>query len=75
MELIILSERLRKIGIKVEFFGNYPWVYLDKINNKKVIETNESDHGYVIAYKTKEGFTLAEDKNLFNLIRKYNVNS
>lgn len=31
-----LVPRLRKIGINVELFGNYPWIYLDKVNGNKV---------------------------------------
>ena len=31
-----LVPRLRKIGINVELFGNYPWIYLDKVNCNKV---------------------------------------
>ena len=30
--------RLSKLNINIELVGNYPWIYLDKINNKKVVE-------------------------------------
>ncbi len=34
--IIIFHDRLAKIGINVTFIGNYPWVYLDTVNGKKV---------------------------------------
>jgi hypothetical protein len=39
-------ERLAKIGIKVEFIGNFPGVYLDKVNNIKVKGTYAGNHGF-----------------------------
>lgn len=38
--------RLKKIGIEVELMGNYPWVYLDKVNGKKVKGTYLADWGF-----------------------------
>lgn len=44
--------RLDKIGIKVELFSNYPWVYLDKVNSKVVDSLSEwSDHGFCICIR------------------------
>lgn len=28
-------KRLKKLGIVINFIGNYPWVYFDTINSKK----------------------------------------
>lgn len=42
--------RLAKIGITVEFIGNYPWVYLDKVNGKKVTGTFMADHGFTVFF-------------------------
>lgn len=44
--ITIFINRLQKIGITVELIGNYPWVYLDKVNGKKVQGTYEADHGF-----------------------------
>jgi hypothetical protein len=49
-KLEIFIKRLKAIGIVVELFGNYPWIYLDKINGKRVTEKFYSDHGFTIAF-------------------------
>jgi hypothetical protein len=38
--------RLDKLGIDVTFAANYPWIYLDTINGKKVTGTFHADHGW-----------------------------
>jgi len=38
--------RLEKIGIKVELFGNYPWIYLGSVNGKRVTERYMAEHGF-----------------------------
>jgi hypothetical protein len=38
--------RLKKIGIEVGLVGNYPWIYLDTVNGKRVHGTFEADHGF-----------------------------
>lgn len=40
--------RLKKIGITVELFGNYPWVYLDKVNGYRVRGTFLAEHGFTV---------------------------
>ncbi len=42
--------RLDKIGVKVQLIGNYPWVYLDKINDIKVKGTYMAMHGFTIFF-------------------------
>ncbi len=44
--LNIFVERLKKIGIHVELIGNYPWIYLDKVNGIKVEGKFEGNHGF-----------------------------
>lgn len=65
--------RLNKIGIKIELFFNYPWIYLDTINNKKVIEIYEAEHGFTIAFLPLKGKELefTNISEIFKLIRKY----
>lgn len=44
-------KRLKKIGITIEMIGNYPWVYLDKVNGKKVKGNFEGNHGFTVFFK------------------------
>lgn len=41
--------RLKKISIEIEMCANYPWIYLDKVNGKKIKEKQWSDHGFTLA--------------------------
>jgi hypothetical protein len=71
-----LVERLQKIGIEIELAGNYPWVYLNKINGNRVTETFEANHGFTVAFiplrdnKNKK-MELTDIAEIFKLIRKY----
>jgi len=38
--------RLNKLGIDVTFAANYPWIYFDTINGKKVTGTFHANHGW-----------------------------
>lgn len=65
--------RLRKIGIEVELFGNYPWIYLDKINGKKVEGTFLADHGFTaffLSFKLGEKEQITDIKKIFLKIRE-----
>ena len=42
-KLSIFINRLKKLGIVIELFGNYPWIYLGKINGKNVTEKFEAE--------------------------------
>ena len=61
--------RLSKLNINIELVGNYPWIYLDKINNKKVVEKFTANHGFTIMFSTTKEFTNISE--IFKLIRKY----
>ena len=72
--LIKLKTRLSKIGIEVEFVGNIPWIYLNKINGKVVKEKFMSKHGFTVAFypvKNNEENKLTDITEIFKLIRKY----
>lgn len=74
-KLNVFVNRLNKIGITIELFGNYPWIYLDKINNIKVIETFLANHGFTIMFLPKrlgESSEFTDIKEIFKLIRLYN---
>ena len=65
--------RLNKIGIKVELFGNYPWVYLDKVNGKKVTGAFLANHGYTAFFKgvrKEQPDTITNITTIFNKIRE-----
>jgi hypothetical protein len=68
-----LVPRLRKIGIEVELFGNAPWIYLDKVNGKKVKERFCANHGFTIAFRPPkdEKMELTDIREIFKTIRKY----
>jgi hypothetical protein len=67
-------ERLKKIGIEVELVGNYPWIYIDKINGKRVTERFEGNHGFTIAFlpvRNDQEMKFTDITEIFKLIRKY----
>lgn len=69
-----LVPRLKKIGIQIEMFGNYPWIYLDKVNGNKVKEKFCADHGFTIAFlpvRAGEKMMLTDIREVFKIIRKY----
>ena len=66
--------RMDKLGIKCEFVGNYPWVYIDKINGKKVTEKFCGNHGFTVAFlpiRVGQKMKLTDIGEIMNLIRKY----
>lgn len=44
-------QRLKRIGIEVELLGNYPWVYLHKVNGRRVTELFHSDYGFTVFFR------------------------
>ena len=67
-------ERLYNIGIQIKLIGNYPWIYIEKINGKVVKEKFMAEHGFTIGFQpTQLGkeFEFTDLKEIFKLIRKY----
>lgn len=67
-------DRLKAIGIDLELGGNYPWIYIDKINGVRVTEKFQGNHGFTIAFtpiKHNQEVRLTDTKEIFKLIRKY----
>jgi hypothetical protein len=70
-------KRLKKIGIDVKLGMNYPWVYIEFINDKRVIETFCGEHGFTLIFiPIKPGQTINDKQftnitKIFKLIRKY----
>ena len=77
MEKNVLSRlirRLERIGIEIELVGNYPWIYLDRINGKRVTEKFEGNHGFTVAFlpiRPEQEMKLTDITEIFKLIRKY----
>jgi hypothetical protein len=74
--LSALRERLQRIGIEIEFVGNYPWIYLDRVNGNRIRQEDfTANHGFNIAWygiRNEDGIRLAEEpKTIIALIRKY----
>lgn len=67
-------ERLKKIGIDVELGSNYPWIYLVKINGKRVTEKFQGNHGFTVAFypiRKEQSLHFTDITEIFKLIRKY----
>lgn len=65
--------RLKKIGIEVSMIGNYPWVYLDTVNGKRVKGTFEGDHGFTIFFRHSRiggGDKITDIPTIFRKIRE-----
>jgi hypothetical protein len=67
-------DRMQRIGIQVQLSGNYPWIYIDKINGKRVTERFKGNHGFTIAFspiRADRQMEFTDITELFKLIRKY----
>ena len=69
--LSVFIKRLKKLGIEIEIFANYPWLYLEKVSGKKVTEKRHSDHYFTLGWYRKNGREFSDLRETFNLIRKY----
>lgn len=67
-------KRLQKIGIDIKLLGNYPWIYIDEINGKRVKEKFMAEHGFTLAFQpTIKGQELnfTDITEIFKLLRTY----
>jgi len=71
-----LVPRLKKIGIDIEMSGNFPWIYLEKVNGNRI--KNEDyylgNHGFTIAFypiRKDQVMELTDIPKVFEIIRKY----
>ena len=72
--LDIFIRRMNKLNINLELVGNYPWVYINKINGKPVSEKFQSEYGFTICYlpiKNDQQIKFTDLSEIFKLIRKY----
>ncbi len=73
-KVTVFIERLYRIGIDVKLVGNYPWVYIDKINEESVAETFRGEHGFTLCFTPIEKgqqIEFTDISEIFKLLRKY----
>ena len=73
-KLTAFVDRLRKININVKLAGNYPWIYIDEINGKRVVEKFEGNHGFTVAFlpaMVGKELHFTNITEIFKLLRKY----
>ena len=64
--------RLNRIGIEVTLIGNYPWVYMDTVNNKQIKENFCACHGYTAFFMpvtNKQKVRFSDRRTVFRKIR------
>ena len=49
-------------GIHISCVSNYPWIYLQSVNENFIREKRNSDHGYVIGIYNFKGEIIIKDK-------------
>lgn len=73
-KITVFVDRLQKIGIELKLGGNYPWVYIDYINGKRVTEKFQANHGFTLCFipiKKDKEIEFTDITEIFKLIRKY----
>lgn len=75
-KLTVFVKRMEKLGIDIKLVGNYPWIYIDEIDGKRVTEKFQGNHGFTIAFislKKEQDVNFTDIGEIFRLIRKYHV--
>jgi hypothetical protein len=73
-KLTVFVDRMKLLGIDVKLAGNFPWIYINSINGKRVTETFEANHGFTIAFlpiKNDKEIEFTDITEIFKLVRKY----
>jgi hypothetical protein len=73
-KLTVFVDRMKLLGIDVKLAGNFPWIYINSINGKRVTETFEANHGFTIAFlpvRADQELAFTDITEIFKLIRKY----
>ena len=73
-KLKVFVDRMKMININIKLVGNYPWIYIDEINGKRVTEKFEGNHGFTIAFlpvRADRELEFTDISEIFKLIRKY----
>lgn len=70
----IFINRLKKLGISIDLINNYPWIYINKINNIKVKEKFMAEHGFTLVFlpiRNDQELFFSNIKEIFKIIRNY----
>lgn len=73
-KLKVFVDRMKKININIKLVGNYPWIYIDEINGKRITEKFEGNHGFTIAFlpvRVDRELVFTDISEIFKLIRNY----
>ena len=73
-KLKVFVDRMTRININIKLVGNYPWIYIDEINGRRVTEKFEGNHGFTIAFlpvRADRELEFTDISEIFKLIRKY----
>ena len=73
-KITVFVDRMNRIGIDVKLAGNFPWIYINSINGKRVTETFEANHGFTVAFlpvRVDQELAFTDITEIFKLIRKY----
>ena len=65
--------KLKRIGIEVELFGNYPWIYLDTVNGERVTERFMANHGFTAFFLSNDQrfrYTFTDSRKVFEKVRE-----
>lgn len=76
IKLDIFRKRMKKLGIELEMWSNYPWIYIDKVNGNKVREEDyfHGNHGFTVGFhpiRPDQVFDFTDIGRIFKLIKKY----
>lgn len=71
--LDVFINRLKRINIDIGLISNYPYIYIDIINTKRINERSYGSHGFILGYyKFNDKNVIFNDiKQIFKIIRKY----
>jgi hypothetical protein len=76
IKLYVFKERMKKLGIELEMWSNYPWIYIDKVNGNEVMEEDYfyANHGFTVGFhpiRPGQEFEFTDIGRIFKLIKKY----
>jgi hypothetical protein len=78
-KLDVFRKRMKKLNIDIELMGNVPWIYIHKINGKRIQPEDyfEGNHGFTVGFhpiRPDQVFEFTDISRIFKLIRKYKSN-
>lgn len=75
-KLDVFINRMKKLNIDIELMGNYPWIYIYKINGNTIKREDYfyGEHGFTIGFlpiRPDFEFHFTDITKIFELIKKY----